>query len=191
MRSICKLLSHGSSEWAWERKTNGHVVLNRLSGIVAGQSGIAVNLLNSLNADVVNVPWSTCGQKRQGDWGKRWSHDDQEEIKDDGRVKDRRRKQKLFGHRDRKWGEGEKDGEWASEKWRKKRRRWQSALFKLTEILTKLRLMQLPFKLYLGELGVNHYLCTNAPVTQRRFNIGQIKMGKNGWTRTFHCQGVF
>lgn len=108
MRSICKLLSHGSSEWAWERKTNGHVVLNRLSGIVVGQSGIAVNLLNSLNADVVNVPWSTCGQKRQGDWGKRWSHDDQEEIKDDGRVKDRRRKQKLFGHRDRKWGEGEK-----------------------------------------------------------------------------------
>lgn len=38
--------------------------------------------------------------------------------------------------------------------------------------------MQLPFKLYLGELGVNHFLCTNAPVTQRRFNIGQIKMGK-------------
>lgn len=32
----------------------------------------------------------------------------QEEIEDDGRVKDRRRKQKLFGHRDRKWGEGEK-----------------------------------------------------------------------------------
>lgn len=109
----------------------------------------------------------------------------QEEIEDDGRVKDRRRKQKLFGHRDRKWGEGEKDGEWASEKWRRKRRRWQSALFKLTEILTKLRLMQLPFKLYLGELGVNHYLCTNAPVTQRRFNIGQIKMEKKWLDKNF------
>lgn len=33
----------------------------------------------------------------------------QEEIEDDGRVKDRRRKQKLFGHRDRKWGETESE----------------------------------------------------------------------------------
>lgn len=69
------LPSSTSAALVWPDVALQSFLRHRLLGIVVGQSGIAVNLLNSLNADVVNVPWSTCGQKREGDWGKRWSHD--------------------------------------------------------------------------------------------------------------------
>ncbi len=70
------------------------------------------------------------------------------------------------------------------------RRRWQSALFKLTEIFTKPRVMRFPLKALFSWAGrqplVMHKCICDA---HTRFKTGQIL--EKGWTRAFHCQGVF
>lgn len=93
---------------------------------------------------------------------------------------------------DREWkqmGRGKRWRERESEK-RTMRRRWQSALFKLTKIFTKPRVMWFPLKALFSWAGrqplVMHKCICDAHTW---FKIGQIL--EKGWTRTFHCQGVF
>ena len=136
---------------------------------------------------------------RGGVWEKERGHLRQRlrEVLKSWRLKRRRwkmkgeRKDRYIGsYSDRVEADGWKKEKWREREKRRTRRRWQSALFKLTEIFTKLRVMRSPLKALFSWAGrqplVMHKCICDA---HTRFKMGQNL--EKGWTRTFHCQGAF